>query len=382
MVPTCFESSWPVNICVDTERQDYLGLEVFDYLVGYWQYANDYQLTPTVIFGAPQPNSYNILFLHMPNTVPDNLDQYDLVLLDNGDEPFGRGTAAMYQILDTVAHSRLLCNSILSTSHPMAPRVINSSIMWGTHRRYYTDPKFPQQYELNSGTEKHSIVFINGRNSTSRRYWTEVLQHYAPEIPHHNDLHCGITNETLQCWHESLEDSEFRQAVNQKYTTGAVNNTPPEQRWPPLPAGVGGRYGATLFEDQFIPAFREHKTIIYPETPWQNYQLSLNEKALKCFLHQKFAMPVSGAGTHQLYADIGFKTAWHLSPPEHRGFDSIDNHFDRYQQQAQACEWLWQHPEVFQTAMAKQLLVDNQAQCMLTSSQAGLELYNIINENS
>ena len=371
-----------MNICVDTERQDYLGLEVFDYLVGYWQYVSDYQHTPTIVFAKPQSNSYNILFLHMPTSVPDNLGQYDLVLLDNGDEPFGRGTAAIYQILDTTPHSRLLCNSILADDHIMKSRVINSSIMWGTHRRYYTDPKFPQQYELNSSSEKNSMVFINGRNSTSRRYWTEVLQHYAPEIPHHNDLHCGITNETYQCWHESPEDTEFRQTVNQQYVTDAVNSTPPEQRWPPLPAGVNGRAGATLFEDQFINAFREHKTIIYPETPWQNFQISLNEKSLKCFLHQKFAMPVSGAFTHQLYSELGFKTAWHLLPSQHQNFDSMENHVDRYLLQARAVRWLWENPEVFETNQARAMLIDNQVQCMLVSSQAGRELYNIINENT
>ena len=93
-------------------------------------------------------------------------------------------------------------------------------------------------------------------------------------------------------------------------------------------------------------------------------------------------MPVSGAFTHQLYSELGFKTAWHLLPSQHQNFDSMENHVDRYLLQARAVRWLWENPEVFETNQARAMLIDNQVQCMLVSSQAGRELYNIINENT
>jgi hypothetical protein len=383
MVPTCFESSRPVNICVDTERQDYLGPEVFDYLVGYWQYASDYQLTPTVIFSKPQANSYNVLFLYMPEVMPDNIDQYDLVLLDNGDEPFEYGTDVLYQLLTTVPYAKFLCNSLLPDWHPLKSKIITTNIMWEKHRRYYTESVFPQRYEF-TNTNQHldPIIYINGRNRSVREHWTRTLLSRADKVPHHNELHFGAVSTIYQCQYETTEDTDFRVWANSTYANDVINMLPPEDRWPPLPAGVAGRYGATLLEDRFIDAFRKHRTIVYPERTWLNHQVSLTEKSLKCFLHRKFPMPVSGAGVHQFYNKLGFKTAWNLLPPELQAFDDIKNHIDRYQKQAQAVNWLYDHSEIMFSEQAKSMLVDNQAQCMLTSSQAGQELYNIINENS
>jgi hypothetical protein len=71
-----------------------------------------------------------------------------------------------------------------------------------------------------------------------------------------------------------------------------------------------------------------------------------------------------------------------LLPLEHQEFDSILNHQERYVQQAKAIQWLWQNPEIFRSDLADKILIDNQVRCMLISSQAGRELYDIINENS
>lgn len=372
-----------MNICVDTDRQDYLGLEIFDYLVGYWQYVSDYQHIPNIIFGKPQSDTYNILFLYLPNAAPDNLDQYDLVLLDNGDEPFGYGTDTIYQLLDQLPHAIFLCNSIVPDTHPLKAKILTTNIMWEKHRRFYTESVYPQRYEFTDSDQNLSpMIYINGRNRSVREFWTQTLLSCAKQVPHHNDLHRGSVTETYQCWHETSEDTKFRKWVNSTYANDVINSTPPEERWPPLPAGVAGRHGTILFEDRFIDAFRKHRTIIYPERTWLNYQVSLTEKSLKCFLHRKFPMPVSGAGTHEFYTKLGFKTAWHLLPPAHQKFDSIEDHADRYLQQAQAIKWLWDHPEVLFSDRAEKMLLDNQARCMLVSSQAGADLYNIINENT
>jgi len=384
-----------MNICIDTPQRDYLGLEVFDYLVGYWQYVTGYQQTPVITFGPIEPNKYNILFLSStidPNNdesgmstiqYPSNVDQYDLIALDNGDEPFGVGDRMLYNILDTVPHARLLCNSILPADHPYKNRIINTSINWGHHRRYYVESVFPQSYELDDIYKPLTgMIYVNGRNRSVREFLTGVLQEHVPDMPHHNDLHNGIVDSIGQYFHETAEDTKFREWTNGSYANNKMNPMPPPKRWPPLPAGVEGRYGATFFEDRIIDVVRNNQTIVYPETTWQNGQIALTEKPLRCFINRKFSMPVGGAYTHQLYNDIGFKTVWHLLPPEHQKFDSILDHQARYVQQAKAIQWLWQNPEIFKSDLAEKILIDNQVRCMLISSQAGRELYNIINENS
>lgn len=370
-----------MKIQVTVDRRDYLAIEVLDYLVGYWQYQSDYTQTPNIAFGPPQSDCYNILFLSMPETIPWDLDQFNLVLVDNTDEPFGRGTQAMYDIVEQVPHARLLCNAILPQNHAWQDRVISTCIMWEQHRRFYIESVYPARYEVftkNTNTKK--IVYINGRNRTTREYWTRLIQGVAPQIPHHNVLHNGTCSETSFCFRESAADTEFRIWVNQMYANDLHNNDPADQ-WPELPSGVEGRYGSTDFGDHFIDAFRQHRVIVYHESQWQNDQLSLNEKSLKCFMHRKWAFPVAGASTHRMYGQLGFVTAWQLLPPEHQEFDDIEDHRQRYQQQAQAVKWLYDNfPDVILTDRANQLLVDNQARCMLVSSQAGMELFNIINE--
>ena len=384
-----------MNICIDTPHRDRLGLEVFDYLVGYWQYVTRYQQTPVITFGSPGPGKYNILFLTTAidphnedlgmSTVqyPDNLDQYDLITLDNADEPFGVGDRMLYNILDTVPHARLLCNSILLDTHPYKNRIINTSVAWTHHRRYYIESVFPQSYELHDIYKPTTgMIYINGQNRSVREFLTRVLQEHVPDMPHHNDLHNGIVDSIGQYFHETVEDTKFREWANDTYANDIINPMPPLKRWPPLPAGVDGRYGTTFFEDRIIDSVRNNQTIVYPENIWQNNQISLTEKPLRCFINRKFPMPVGGAHAHQLFTTIGFKTAWHLLPPEHQQFDNILDHKERYVQQAKAIQWLWDHPEVFKTYFAEKILIDNQVRCMLISSQAGRELYNIINENT
>lgn len=366
------------NITVAVDHRDYLGLEVFDYLVGYWQYITNYQITPTVTFGEPEDNCYNVLFLSMPEAVPDDLNRYDLILLDNGDEPYGIGTPAMHKIFHSAPQSKMLCNGILPTTHPAHGRIIVSHIMWEVHRRYYTTSPYPQRYEFINQSHNSGIVYINGKNLSVRAHLTQVLQQHAPGVAHHDIIHHGAVGLTRPVWDESNIDRAFRLWADQTYANNVFNQHPPEIRWPPMPAGVDGRYGQTLWEDQFLNVFRQNSIIVYPETTWSNQQISLNEKSLKCFLHQKFPMMVGGAYTHQMYNSLGFATAWNLLPPEHQQFDSILDHRERYIQQALATDWLSKNLGIGTTALAQTLLLKNQARSIVYSSLAGQQLYQTI----
>lgn len=367
------------NITVAVDHRDYLGLEVFDYLVGYSQWITDYQTTPNIQFGPPAADSYNILFLSLPDSIPNDLDQYDLVLLDNTDEPFGRFTSTMLEIMDQVPQAKLLCNAILPNAHSWRHRIVSTCIMWELHRRYYTMSAYPQRYEFMNSTPEPGIIYINGKNRTVREHLTQTLHQYAPRVQHHNDIHQGTVFDTEPNWFESTQDTEFRIWADQTYANNATNQNPPDLRWPPLPAGVAGRFGATLWEDRFLDAFRHNSIIVYPETTWTNQQLSLNEKSLKCFLHKKLPMMVGGAHTHQMYNEIGFGTAWNLLPPELQKFDDMLDHRQRYLHQALAIDWLSKNLDIEQSSLAQTLLIKNQARSIVYSSTAGQQLYEIIN---
>jgi hypothetical protein len=189
-------------------------------------------------------------------------------------------------------------------------------------------------------------------------------------------------SETKFVWYEDSYDTQAREYFNTQYCNHQTNSEPPEQRWPSLPMGVAGRFGQLEFYDRFFPAFRQHHVIVYPESTWQNNILSLNEKSLRCFLHQRWAMPFGGANMHALFQQQGLATAWVLLPPELAVFDQCLDHVQRWQQQCTALNWLLDHPEVFDSEFAQMTLMSNRAQCIVLSSPAGAQLYNIIYEKT
>lgn len=369
------------KIRVTTAQDNYTGLEIFDYLLGYWQFVTDLAYTPKVTFDRmPDPDSFNILFLHMPDTVPDRVRDFDLILVDNGDEPFGIGTEAMYQMLDTVPNVKIVCNAVVEHTHPWKSAMICTHIVWEFQRQHYTASPYPQRYELLQDYQPQGMIYINGRNRSVREHHSQMLKQHIPEMPHWNELHCGTISATQQHWHESAEDTEFRIWADAEYVNHLWNATPPEQRWPPYPCGVNGRYGESLFEDRFIDAFRKHVIIVYPETAWTNGQIAPTEKALKCFLHRKFPVMLGGALTNKLYADLGFYTAWHLLPQQLQDFDEILDHRQRIDRQTQAIRWLYDNIDIVNTFEAQQMLLKNQTQLLVFGSQSGKQLYDIIHD--
>ena len=375
------------QISITSDRQDYFGQEIFDLLVAEWQWRSDYQHTPDIQFSAPQHNTVNLLFLSMPDAVPSNIDDYDLVILDNADEAFGRGTEVMYEILYRYQHSYLACNSVLHHSHPryqqLNSRLITTMLHWNYHRRTYIEPMFAPSREYQSLLPlPGSMIYINGRNRSWRQYITGLLEKNVPRLAHHDQLHNQSASETKFAWHEDSFDTDARIHFNDHYANNKLNLDPPEQRWPALPSGVNGRFGQVEFYDRFFTEFRQHSVIVYPESTWQNNVVSLNEKSLRCFLHQRWAMPFGGCNMHALFRDLGFETAWCLLPKELAKFDQCQSHMERWQQQCVALNWLLDHPQVFQSDFAQKTLLNNRAQCIVLSSPAGAQLYKIIHEKT
>jgi hypothetical protein len=376
-----------ISLSVTADRQDYFGQEIFDLFVAEAQWRSNYENTPAIAYQPPQPDTVNILFLSMPDSVPDDLDLYHLVLLDNADEAFGRGTEIMYQILYQHQHSFLVCNSLLHPDHfrysRLHSRIITTMLHWNYHRRAYIEPMFAPSREYQTPTPlRGSMIYINGRNRSWREHITCTLRSQVPRLAQHNILHNHSVSETKFVWYEDSYDTQAREYFNTQYCNHQTNSEPPEQRWPSLPMGVAGRFGQLEFYDRFFPAFRQHHVIVYPESTWQNNILSLNEKSLRCFLHQRWAMPFGGANMHALFQQQGLATAWVLLPPELAVFDQCLDHVQRWQQQCTALNWLLDHPEVFDSEFAQMTLMSNRAQCIVLSSPAGAQLYNIIYEKT
>ena len=361
----------------------FFGQDIFDYFVAEYQWRSDYNATPDIVYGEPEADAVNIAFVSMPDRVDPALKHADIIILDNIDEPLGRGTQTLYDIFDNHLNSYLSCNTYLHPSHvyynKLHTRIINTMIAWTYHRRFYIEPAFPSSLEFRKQpTNAASMVWINGKNRSWREYLSQLIAQQVPSLPQHNIIHNQTITSTPYCWYEDLHDTKFRQWCNHTYANDVWNTKPPETLWPDLPSGVNGRHGKIEWPDRFIDAIRDNAVIVFPETTWQNNVLAMNEKCLKCFLHQRWAFPFGGANIHEMLHNLGFQTARSLLPRELQAFDQEFDHIKRWTQQCKALTWLQENSQVFHTVMARQMLQDNQVRCIILSSSAGSQLYSII----
>jgi hypothetical protein len=376
-----------MKVRIQAPKRDLFGQDIFDYLIAEFQWQHDYELTPDVAYGEPSADAFNILFISMPESQDWPVLDFDLVVLDNADEAFGRGTEAIYHMLDKHSNCVLACNSVLHPQHAahagIGTRIVNTMISWNYHRRYYIEPMYACSLEFAMPTPvTGSMIYINGRNRSWREHIRRMLIQHVPRLTQHNEIQNNVTSDTKFCWHEDEYDTAFRIQCNDLYTNRKHNDHPPEQRWPQLPAGINGRFGHIHFYDRFFSSFRNHAVIVYPESTWQNNILSFTEKSLKCFMHGRWAMPFGGANLHALFESSGFHTARCLLPESLQQFDSILDHDQRYQAQCQALNWLLDNPDVFHSDHAQRVLVDNQARTVVISSVAGRTLLKIIHEKT
>jgi hypothetical protein len=98
---------------------------------------------------------------------------------------------------------------------------------------------------------------------------------------------------------------------------------------------------------------------VFPESGWQNNELNITEKALKCFYAGCLPFPVAGANVNKLYNEIGFYTAWNLLPGELKSFDSELDHDKRYHAMVECLKWFELNPTVFSSELFSEMTDSN-----------------------
>jgi hypothetical protein len=116
-----------------------------------------------------------------------------------------------------------------------------------------------------------------------------------------------------------------------------------------IKTGIDNKFGEIPPGYFQLPLYYENSCVIFPESSWQNNELSVTEKSIKCFYAGSIPFPIGGANTNHLYNELGFYTAWNLLPDEFKQFDSMINHVERVSACVDAIKWLCDHPEVFET---------------------------------
>jgi hypothetical protein len=160
--------------------------------------------------------------------------------------------------------------------------------------------------------------------------------------------------------HESFDDTEFKEWVNNQYSNLIVRNQKSGYNDHSDVAGINGNFGTWPLGYRILKEYFTYRVVVFPESTWQNNEMAITEKSCKCFFAGSLPWPVGGSNLNFLYNQVGFFTAWNLIPKELQKFDSVTDHRKRYQQQALAIEWLSNNMDVFELESTKIMIASNQ----------------------
>jgi hypothetical protein len=344
-----------------------IGLHLIDAWHAYIQHLNNYSNNIEYILKDSANDvgtddcDLSILFDYMGDRITtDMIKAHDIVLICNGGEPVLVGSPLMKELL-THENVFLIANAYLTLDHELKNKVIWFPHNIQTCRDYWTQHFYPQYFDIQSWkTNKkiNSLFYINGANRPHRQLFIDYLKNLDVEIKIKNTLSLQMLELGDSQW-ESNEDTQFRDWVNQQYNIAKFEeyNNPYYNDSPSV--GIHDKFGKIAPGYFQLPLYFENFCVLFPESTWQNNELCITEKALKCFYAETLPMPVGGAKVNQLYNDVGFYTAWNLLPHEFQQFDNILNHQERYLQLSLAVEWLFNNPQVFTSEQYIKLIETN-----------------------
>jgi hypothetical protein len=292
----------------------------------------------------------------------DFVDQrhlFDLVFLCTGGEPLEVSSPKIKSILKE-PNVYLVANAFLSADHALYHKVVWFPHNIMTCKDYWTRHFYPQYFENAHFTtlgRTDSMIWINGQNRANRHHFWQRLQQTEPSIPYFSGYTSSV-QKLDDCQWETEHDRSFRQIINDLYAPTRESSSYTYYEDSPQ-IGINGKFGTIAPGYFLLPLYYENRCVIFPESAWINDQLTVTEKALKCFFSGSLAWPVGGANINALYNQIGFGTAWNLLPEHLQRYDAQPDHLQRTEDLVQAIQWLYQHPDVMVNEQAQEIVKIN-----------------------
>ncbi len=275
---------------------------------------------------------------------------YDLKLVCNGGEPLCVGNPNVKHFLENDSNAFLISNSYLSSNHYMSNKNLWFPHNFMTCRDYWTRHFYPQYFDniqFQNLTRKNTIAVITGANRADRAYFFDMLSLEVPGLVN-KSIYTQEVNKVLDSQWESDEDTQFKHYVNHLYQETTFNSSQSLYYDNSILVGLDNKFGSVPPGYFHLPLYYQNSCVIFPESNWQNNELAITEKSLKCFYSQALPFPISGAFVNQMYNELGFYTAWNLLPKNLQNFDNERSHLLRIEGTIDAIKWLYLNPEVFQ----------------------------------
>jgi hypothetical protein len=208
-------------------------------------------------------------------------------------------------------------------------------------------------------------VAIDGSMRANRYYFLNLLRAEVPTIPQISKIGKTIHRLNHAQW-ESNEDAQFREWVNEQYQDHSEPT--PDSYYDTSPViGIDAEFGKMPPGYFILPEYFTNSCIVFPESTWQNDELAITEKALKCFYAGSLPFPIGGSNINQLYNDLGFFTAWNLLPDDLKLFDQQTDHVKRYTQACTAINWLNKNCSVFETDQFNMMVAQNRINFLINT---------------
>ena len=326
------------NINVVVKKESF-GCQIFDKLYAYTQAQNqNFQSNLNISFSdTPKEQYINVLYCYMPDLLTD-IEKYDCVILDNADEPIGMvNTDTMINALDA-KNVYVQANSIFHANKNFdTNKIIRLHGDIENFNDYYTRPFYPQYYQQIEYKKQKTVCFINGQNRAHRNHFLQLVKMQNCDIDVFNNL-SNIVYETNDSNLESSADSEFREFVNESYEITRNAYSPYYDN--SISCGIDNKMGKVPLGYFLAPCYNKYRVVAFPESTWLNDELSVSEKALKCFMSKCLPFPVAGRHTNTLYNSLGFYTAWDILPGKLKQFDYEEDHQNRYKMMVDALQWI------------------------------------------
>lgn len=341
-------------------RSEGIGIQLFDAWVAYRQNLNqDYRSDIDFVTDAENADLRILFDYRFQNTTHADLDQYDILLACNGGEPIAVGSPHVKTLLQH-DHCKMICNSYHGSPE------INKMLIWYPDdiikcRDWWLRSFYPQFYRHSAwhkSSRSSSIIFINGQNRAWRAYFLKLLVQACPAITVKNNLDSTVTKIQDSQW-ESIQDIEFREFCNEYFGCIPDYSENFDYYENSISIGRDNRFGLIPPGYFLLPSYYENSAVIFPESSWQNQDLCITEKSMKCFLAGSMPFPIGGSHINQLYNEVGFFTCYNLLPNKLREFDNELDHRQRYNKIMPAIRWLIANPWIFKSKTYREYVDSN-----------------------
>ena len=283
-----------------------------------------------------------------------HVNDFDIVIIDNNVDHVQVHDEIIYNFISEYDNVYFLIGGFVTSKYNFSEKVISYSADWIDCIQLYTDSLCFTRYSININKNKNNnLLFVGGALRSWRKFIIDML-------PNKVKIHQKASEiaGTKYVIGGSKYDRLFIDMCNSKYNVDT--NTTPENEFyshltlglEHLPAG-GARLGYYA-----IPEYSNTQCVLFPEACFVNNHVFPTEKLWKCVASKTHWIMFSGSESYKILQDYGIRSILELVPNGIQ-FDSIDNHEERFNKQVLMVEYLVNHPEVFNSNEAQEILHSN-----------------------